>query len=63
MLEIVRNSCHPTLHTHTHTRRQVELWLVMEESLDGGSVEIGKIAGEEEEEEEEELKSTSSKMW
>ena len=35
----------------------------MEESLDGGSVEIGKIAGEEEEEEEEELKSTSSKMW
>ena len=34
----------------------------MEESLDGGSVEIGKIAGEEEEEEEG-LKSTSSKMW
>ena len=33
----------------------------MEESLDGGSVEIGKIAGEEEEEEG--LKSTSSKMW
>ena len=35
----------------------------MEESLDGGSVEVGEIAGEEEEEEEEGLKTTSSRMW
>ena len=54
-----------TFLTYTHRETGESVTGVMEESLDGGSVEVGEIAGEEEEEEEEEegLKSTSSRTW